>query len=106
MALKLNRERIGLIGRWLALALLVAQFGAEIHLYSHPLAESSEKLGTARNCGTCLASSQLQNAVSVASPDLPARSIAWVTLVAEAGAPQTRCSPFRAFRSRAPPAFV
>jgi hypothetical protein len=48
----------------------------------------------------------LQNAVSVASPDLPARSIAWVTLVAEAGAPQTRSSPFRAFRSRAPPDFV
>ena len=106
MALKLNRERIGLIGRWLALALLVAQFGAEIHLYSHPLAESSEKLGTLRNCGICLASSQLQNAVSVTSPDLPARSIAWVILVAEAGAPQTRSSPFRAFRSRAPPAFV
>ena len=106
MAPKLNRERIGLIGRWLAMALLVAQFGAEIHLYSHPLAESSEKLGTARNCGICLASSQLQNAVTVAVPELPARSIAWVTLVAEATAPQTRTSPFRAFRSRAPPAFV
>jgi hypothetical protein len=106
VAPKLNRERIGLIGRWLAMALLVAQFGAEIHLYSHPLAESSEKLGTARNCGICLASSQLQNAVTVAVPELPARSIAWVTLVAEATAPQTRTSPFRAFRSRAPPAFV
>lgn len=106
MALKLNRERIGLIGRWLAVALLIAQFGAEIHLYSHPLAESSEKLGTVRNCGICLASSQLQNAVSVTSPDLPARSIAWVTCVAEAGVPQTHSTPFRAFRSRAPPAFV
>ena len=81
MALKLNRERIGLIGRWLALVLLVAQFGAEIHLYSHPLAESSEKLGAARNCGTCLASSQLQNAVSVASPVCPpVRSPGWPLL--------------------------
>ena len=50
MALKLNRRRIGMIGRWLALALLVAQFGAEIHLYSHPLADSSETLGAARSC--------------------------------------------------------
>ncbi len=65
MATRLNRERIGLIGRWLAMALLVAQFGAEVHLYSHPLSDSSEKLGAARTCGTCLASSQLQNAVAV-----------------------------------------
>ena len=106
MALKLNRRRIGQIGRWLALALLVAQFGAEIHLYSHPLADSSETLGTARNCGTCLASSQLQNAVAVAPPALPARSIAWVTVLPETSASVTRSSPFRAFRSRAPPAFV
>ena len=103
MALKLDRKRIGLIGRWLALALLVAQFGAEVHLYSHPLADASDKLGTARNCGTCLASSQLQNAVAVAPPALPVRSIAWATLVAVAAAPATRFSPFRAFRSRAPP---
>jgi hypothetical protein len=106
VTLKLNRKRIGLIGRWLALALLVAQFGAEIHLYSHPLADSSEKLGTARNCGTCHASSQLQNAVAVAPPALPVRSIAWVTVVRRAAAPETRFSPFRAFRSRAPPAVV
>ncbi len=106
MALKLNRRRIGLMGRWLALALLLAQFGAEIHLYSHPLADPSETLGTARNCGTCLASSQLQNAVAVAPPVLPARSIAWVTVVPEAAAPETRSSPFRAFRARAPPAVV
>lgn len=103
MALKLNRERIGQIGRWLALALLVAQFGAEIHLYSHPLSDASEKLGTARNCGTCLASSQLHNGVAAAPPSLPVRSVTWVAVVPEAAAPETRSSPFRAFRSRAPP---
>ena len=106
MALKLNRRRIGLMGRWLALALLVAQFGAEIHLYSHPLADASETLGAARNCGTCLASSQLQNAMAAAPPVLPARSIAWVTLAPEDAASVTRSSPFKAFRARAPPAFV
>ncbi len=106
MALKLNRKRIGLIGRWLALALLVAQFGAEIHLYSHPLTDASETLGTARSCGTCLASSPLQNAMAAPPPVLPARSIAWVTVVPEAAAHETRSSSFRAFRARAPPAFV
>ncbi len=106
MALKLNRKRIGLMGRWLALALLVAQFGAEIHLYSHPLADASETLGAARNCGTCLASSQLQNAMAAAPPVLPARSIAWVTFVPVAAAAETRSSSLRAFRARAPPALV
>jgi len=106
MATRLNRKRIGLIGRWLAMALLVAQFGAEVHLYSHPLSDSSEKLGAARTCGTCLASSQLQNAVGVAVPAAPVRSVAWVANVPATAAPETRSSPFRAFRSRAPPAFV
>ncbi len=106
MSPTLNRKRIGMIGRWLAMALLVAQFGAEMHLYSHPLAESSEQRGTALNCSICLASSQLQNAVAVAVPAVPARSIAWVSIAPEAAAEPTRSSRFRAFRSRAPPAFV
>jgi hypothetical protein len=105
VALKLNRRRIGLMAAGAA-SLLVAQFGAEIHLYSHPLSDSSETLGAARNCGTCLASSQLQNAMAAAPPVLPTRSIAWVTVVPEAASPETRSSSFRAFRARAPPAFV
>ena len=88
MANTLNRERLGLVGRWLAMALLIAQFGAEVHLYSHPLSDSSEKLGTARTCGTCLASSQLQNAVGVAAPAAPVHSMAWVAVVA--GGPRSR----------------
>jgi hypothetical protein len=99
-------RRFGLIGRWLALALLVAQFGAEIHLYSHPLADPAERLGAARSCGTCLASSQLQNAVAASPPALPVYSIAWTMLVARPSAPESRIAPFRAFRSRAPPALV
>jgi hypothetical protein len=106
VTLYLTRKRIALIGRWLALALLVAQFGAEIHLYSHPLAESSDRLAAARSCGTCLASSQLQNAVGSPLPPLPVRTVAWVTVVPEAVAPESRSAPFRAYRSRAPPALA
>ena len=106
MALPLNRRSIGRVGRWLAVALLIAQFGAETHLYSHPLADAPDKFGAARNCGTCLASSQLQNAVAPPALVLPVRSIAWVTLVTEDIAPEFHSAPFRAFRSRAPPSLV
>jgi hypothetical protein len=95
-----------MIGRVLALALLVAQFGAEIHVYSHSLTDPVERQGAARSCGYCLASSQLQVGVGTAPAPLPVRSLAWVTIVPEAAAPTVRSEPFRAFRSRAPPAFV
>jgi hypothetical protein len=101
--LQMTRKRVAQIGRWLALALLVAQFGAEIHLYSHPLADPSDRMGAARSCGTCLASSQLQNAVGTPPLLLPVRSIAWATGVAEAPTPEFRTAPLRAYRSRAPP---
>ena len=99
----LNRKRVAQVGRWLALALLVAQFGAEIHLYSHPLADTSDRLGAARSCGTCVASSQLQQAVAPPSAELPACSIAIVAFITDAAVPAARTSHFRAFRSRAPP---
>jgi hypothetical protein len=102
----LNRRRIGQIGRWLGLALLLAQFGAEIHLYSHPLADPSDRLGAARGCGTCLASSQLQNAVAASPAALPVRTFAWSTHVSEAPTLVFHNAPFRAFRSRAPPALA
>ena len=102
----MKRDRIRLIGRWLALALLLAQFGAEIHLYSHALADPSDRMGPAKSCSTCLASSQLQNAVAPPIAEVPARGFAWVTVVTEAEAPLVHVFPFRAFRSRAPPALV
>jgi hypothetical protein len=102
----LTRRRVALIGRWLALALLFAQFGAEIHLYSHPLADPSDRLGAARSCGTCLASSQLQHAVGTPPPALPVCAVAWVVVVPAAAAPEVHSAPFRAYRSRAPPALA
>ena len=106
MDLTLSRRRIGQVGRWLALSLLVAQFGAEIHLYSHPLADPNDRLGAARSCGACLASSQLQSAVGASPPAVPVRTIAWVAIVPEASVPSARIAFFRAFRSRAPPALA
>ncbi len=104
--MNLVRKSYRLMGRMLALALLVAQFGAEVHLYSHPLADPADLLGAARSCGTCLASSQLQHAVGAPPPPVPARSIAWTAVVPEFSAPVFYQAPFPAFRSRAPPALV
>jgi hypothetical protein len=107
VALPLNRRNMGRVGRWLALALLVGQFGAEFHVYySHALADPIDHWGVARNCGTCLASSQLQHAVGTPPPQLPARAIAWVSMEPEASTPAIHRSPYRAYRSRAPPALV
>jgi hypothetical protein len=92
--------------RVLALAILVAQFGVEIHVYSHPLGDPLDQPGVARNCGFCLASSQLQVAIGASPQQLPARAVAWVTVVADSSAPRPDSRHFRAFRSRAPPALV
>lgn len=101
------REATLRLARLLALALLLAQFGAELHVYySHALADPVDHLGAARNCGTCVAYSQLQNAVDAPQPRLPARSVAWVAIVPESAIAEFRSEPFRAFRSRAPPALV
>ena len=106
MDLTFNSRRIGQVGRWLVLFLLVAQFGAEIHLYSHPLADPADRLGAARSCGACLASSQLQNAVAAPPAAVPVRTVAWVAILPEPSVTSTRIAHFRAFRSRAPPALA
>lgn len=106
MDLTLDRRRLGQVGRWLALFLLVAQFGAEIHYYSHSLGEPMDRLGAAPSCGACLASSQLQHAVAAPAPAVPVRTVAWVASVPDASVPATRTGSFRAFRSRAPPALA
>ncbi len=95
-----------MMGRVLALALLVAQFGAEIHAYSHSLTDPAERLGAARSCSLCLASSQLQIAIGTPEWAPPVRTVAWVTIIPETLAPAFHPSPFRAFRSRAPPVLV
>jgi hypothetical protein len=95
------------LARLLALALLLAQFGAELHVYyAHALADPVDHPGAVRSCGTCLTSAQLQSAAAPPMPALPAFSVAWTTAVIEAAAPDPRSSPFRAFRSRAPPSLV
>src|SRR5688572_13020509 len=101
---RMSRSRFRWIGRWMVVALLAAQFGAEIHLYSHALADPADRMGAARSCSACLASSQLQSAVAPPSSPPPAFSLAFATAVARAAAPESNRALLRAFRARAPPA--
>ena len=106
MLIRLTRKRFVRAGPWLGLVLLVAQLGAEVHLYSHALIDASDELGAALSCRTCLASSQLQNAVGTAPPAMPVRSVAWMTILREPNLPGKCSELFLAFRSRAPPALA
>lgn len=99
----MTRDRICRIGRWLAVLLLVAQFGAEMHVSAHALADPVDRMGQAKSCSTCLASSQLQNAVAPPAAAIPVFAAAWATDVAEVAPPESVSAPFRAYRSRAPP---
>lgn len=99
----MNCDRTCRIGRWLAVLLLVAQFGAEMHVSSHALADPVDRMGQTKSCSTCLASSQLQNAVAPPTAGIPVYAVAWMAVVAEAATPESFSAPFRAYRSRAPP---
>lgn len=103
MAPRLTRDRLRRLGRWLAVLLLVAQFGAEMHVSWHALADPVDRMGQAKTCGSCLASSQLQNAAAPPAPILPAYSAGWSTVVLESVAAADVPSPCRAYCSRAPP---
>ena len=86
----------------LALTLLFAQFGAEVHAYSH-LAKDQGVPGSMQSCATCLSFAPVTMAVG-GSPHV----VLIDTCVAEAALPPATISipdssPFRAFQPRAPP---
>jgi len=99
----LSRKHHRLIARVLALALLVAQFGAEAHAYSHLAKDQDGAPGSTQNCTTCLSFAPVTMAVGgsphvvlidacVAQPALPPATIS---------IPDS--TPFLAFQPRAPP---
>lgn len=102
----LIRRRLKLIARVLSLALLVGQFGAEAHAYSH-LADDSKGLpGASQSCRACLSFAPVQAAVG-GSPTV----LVMAPCVAESFAPLDEIlvpdSPSRrAFQSRAPPVLL
>lgn len=91
------------IARLLALALLIAQFGAEAHAYSHLTTNPHGVPGSLQSCATCLSFTPVTMAVGgtpcvvltyrcEAEPALPAATVSIADHL-----------PFRAFQPRAPP---
>ena len=101
--LTLSRHRQRLIARLLALALLVAQFGAEAHAYSHLAKDTDGAPNSTQYCTKCLSYAP----VTIAAGGMP-----HVVLIAQfdvepalaaAAASLPTLSPRPAFQPRAPP---
>jgi len=102
----LSRHRQWLIARLLALALLVAQFGAEAHAYTHLARNPDGAPGSTQYCAKCLSFAP----VTVAAGGLPHAVLidqfeAEPALAAATAALPAR-TPCPAFQPRAPPQFL
>lgn len=99
----LSRQRHRLIARVLALALFVAQLGAEAHAYSHLVTDPLGVPSTAQTCGKCLSFAPLTMAVG-GTPYLVLMDrceAKRVVPIAISSIPSR--SPYSAYRPRAPP---
>jgi hypothetical protein len=99
--LKLHRHKLAHV--LLALTLVVAQFLAQAHGYTH-LRNSDQRGLPAQPCSECLACSPL-----LAGSDAPVQAIAFIHPAVEAfpivaDAPVVESFRYRPFQSRAPPA--
>jgi hypothetical protein len=91
---------------FLALALLVAQSGAQIHAYSHlrPGSNPSDLAGTSsRLCGDCLSFAPLLSAAGASDASFVAATVKVAALLCTSIAPRVEERRHHAFRSRAPP---
>lgn len=100
----LPSRRLRSIVRVVALLLLFAQLGAELHAYSHLTNHQLAVPGSVDSCGTCVSSAPLLTAVGGGTQ--------WVVLVRRWDAVRIAVTdrvsiayrrPYPAFRSRAPP---
>jgi hypothetical protein len=105
----LRHRRPPLLLALLALALLLAQSAAQVHVYSHLAAPAGKfDFGSAagQNCGECLASASLLSAAG--SPDSPLVTAASSPDIPISHPPALGAGVSRhyAFRSRAPPVLL
>jgi hypothetical protein len=93
------------IARVLALALLLAQLGAEAHAYKH-VANDTHGAPMAQLCGACLSIAPLLGAVGASPLILPAFQPAAECAVPADSVALPYRPPAPAFRSRAPPVLL
>jgi hypothetical protein len=93
------------IVRFLALALLVSQLGAEIHAYSHVAGDPGAPIALDQ-CARCLQSIPLTAAVGGATLLIDLRAWASERIVPGRAASIVPARPALPFRARAPPSLV
>jgi hypothetical protein len=101
--LTLSRHRQRLVARLLALALLVAQFGAEAHAYSHLAKDPDGTASSSQYCTKCLSYAP----VTIAAGGMPQAVLidqpASEPALAAATASIPSLTPRSSYQSRAPP---
>jgi hypothetical protein len=100
-----DRRKLG-VHLILALALLVAQSGAQAHAYSHLKSgpNPADRAGTSTQlCAECLSFAPLLSAAGASNASFAALTVKVVTLVFTNAAPRVEACRHYAFRSRAPP---
>lgn len=99
----LSRKRHQLIARVLALALLVAQFGAQTHAYSHLARNTHGVPSSMQSCATCLSFAPVTMAAGGTPYVLLAAQCVSESVLPVATVSIPNTSPFPAFQPRAPP---
>ena len=87
----------------LAIALVLAQAGALLHLTSHGKASHGNGATHAQLCGQCMGSSTVLGAAGVPGASLPAALLPESSPASTASEPTCATASCSAFRSRAPP---
>jgi hypothetical protein len=102
----LSRHRRQLIARVLALTLLLAQFGAQAHAYSHLASDLRGAPHALQSCATCLSFAPVTMAVGSAPCVMPVAHCAAEPALPVAAVSIPDASPFPAYQPRAPPQFL
>ena len=95
-----------MLARLLSIALLLAQFGAEAHAFSHLRTDPHGAPNTTQTCATCLSFAPVTSGVGAATSLTVAVPCLQGLAPVISAAPLVSQSPRSSYRSRAPPAFL
>ena len=102
----MSRRPIRLLARLLPLALLVAQFGAEAHAFSHLRPDPDGIPSSTQSCATCLSFAPVTGGVGAATaPAISDPCLVGLESLAPADSFVSQ-SPLSAYQSRAPPSLL
>lgn len=105
-AITLNRRPLQMLARVLSIALLVAQFGAQAHAYSHLSPDRDGIPSTTQSCATCLSFAPVTGAVGASAATVAADACLLGDLPRTADTSFANQSAPSSYQSRAPPSLL